>query len=171
MADNQGTAPAAPAGTGEAAPTAPAATQQPTQEPSAASGGDETITLKKSDYNNLVAQRDRANNTSAATEAWVMEQAKKQDVRAFIKENKDKYPDVSVDDLMVAEDEDELPKIAEKTQRRIDDAVQSKLKTLNSATAPELTPEQRAEKRKALTGKDAPNDAFEQAVVGGFLTK
>lgn len=172
MADDQGTPPAAPAGTGDGTQTPPAATQTPPKEPAGASGGDEeTITLKKSDYNNLVSQRDRANNTSAATEAWVMEQAKKQDVRAFIKENKDKYPDVSLDDLMAAEDEEELPKIAERTQRRIDDAVQSKLKMLNSATAPELSPEQRAEKRKALTGKDRPNDAFEQAVVGGFLTK
>jgi hypothetical protein len=169
MADDQGTPPAAQAGTDG---QAPAATQTPTNAPDGASGGDEkTITLKESDYKNLISQRDRANSTSAATEAWVMEQAKKQDVRAFIKENKDKYPDVSVDDLMAAEDEDQLPEIAKRTQRRIDDAVQSKLKTLNSATAPELTPEQRAEKRKALTGKDRPNDAFEQAVVGGFLTK
>lgn len=171
MAEDQGTPPAAQAGTDDGSSNPPAATQTPPNGQDGASGGDETITLKKSDYNNLVSQRDRANNTSAATEAWVMEQAKKQDVRAFIKENKSKYPDVSVDDLMAAEDEDELPKIAERTQRRIDDAVQSKLKTLNSATAPELSPEQRAEKRKALTGKDRPNDAFEQAVVGGFLTK
>lgn len=169
MAEDQSTPPEAPAGTGDGNQTPPAATQTPPQEPAGASGDDETITLKKKDYNNLISQRDQAKNTSAATEAWVMEQAKKQDVRAWVKENKQKYPDVSIDDLMSAESEEELPKIAERTQRRIDDAVQSKLKTMNSATAPELTPEQRTEKRKALTGNNRPNDAFEQAVVNNLL--
>lgn len=171
MAEDQGTPPNDQAGTGDGNQTPPAATQTPPNGQAGASGDDETITLSKKDYQNIISQRDKANNTSAATEAWVMEQAKKQDVRSWLKENKKDYPDVSLDDLMAAEDEDQLPTIATRTQRRIDDAVQSKLKTLNSATAPELTPEQRAEKRKALTGKNRPNDAFEQAVVGGFLTK
>lgn len=163
MAENQGTPPNDQVGT-DGGVTPPAATQTPNDQ-AGASGEDETITLKKSDYQNLISQRDKANNTSAATEAWVMEQAKKQDVGDWLTENQSKYPEVSLSDLMSAESEEELPKLAERTQRRIDDAVQSKLKTLNTADAPVLTPEQRSEKLKKLSGKDKPDDAFEQMVV------
>jgi hypothetical protein len=161
MADDQNTPPTDPAGT-EPAPSVDPATQPPV-DPAGASG-DETITLKKADYNKLVSQRDKANNTASATEGFVMEMAKEREVSNWHKENAQEYPDVTIDDLMAAESEEDLPKIAARTQRRIEDAVQSKLKTVQRASTPSITPEERAEKLKKLQGPDRPDDAFEQMV-------
>jgi hypothetical protein len=163
MADNQNTPPNDQAGTGDGN-TPPAATQTPPNDQAGASGDDEVITLKKSDYNNLVSQRDKANNSASATEAYVMQMAKKEEISDWLKEKQSEFPDVSIDDLMAAESEAELPKIAARTQRRIEDAVQAKLKTVQRASVPTLSPEDKAAKLAALSGKDRPDDAFEQFV-------
>jgi hypothetical protein len=162
MAEEPKTPPTDPAGTGTPPPAAAPATQPP-KDPAGATE-EKTVTLKESDYKNLVSQRDKNANRAEATEAWVMEQAKKQDVSAWLKTNKAKYADVSVSDLMAAESEDELPALAEKMQARIDKATQKKLLEIQNATAPSLTPEQKAEKLAKLKGNNAPSDAFEQMV-------
>jgi hypothetical protein len=162
MADDQNTPPADPAGT-EPAPSADPATQPPV-DPAGASGDDETITLSKKDYKNLVAQRDKANNDRSATDAYVMQLAKKEEISDWHKEHASEYPDVTIDDLMAAESEEDLPKIAKRTQRRIEDAVQAKLKSVQRASAPSISPEERAEKLKKLSGNNRPDDAFEQMV-------
>lgn len=160
MADNPTTAPTAPAETGE--PQAPPATPAPKEQGSATE--DKTVTLSEKDYKNLVSARDKANNDNAATNAYVMEMAKKDEITDWLKENKKDYPDVSIDDLMAADSEDALPKLAAKTQRRIEDAVQARLKNVQRASAPTLSPEDRAAKLKALSSADRPDDAFEQFV-------
>lgn len=162
MADDQNTPPVDPAGTD--APDTDAPATQPPVDPAGASSDDETITLSKKDYKNLVSQRDKANNDRSATDAYVMQLAKKEEISDWHKENASKYPDVTIDDLMAAESEEELPKIAERTQRRIEDAVQAKLKSVQRASAPSVSPEERDQKLKKLRGNDRPNDAFEQMV-------
>lgn len=162
MADDPKTPPQDPAGTGTPPTATPPATQPP-QDPAGATE-EKTVTLSEKDYKKLVSQRDKANNDASATEAWVMNEAKKQDVGSWLKSNKEKYPDVSRADLMAAESEEELPALAEKMQRRIDDATQKKLLDIQKAGAPALTPEQKAEKLAKLKGNNAPNDAFEQMV-------
>jgi hypothetical protein len=168
MAEQAQTPPTAPAGTGDGAQTPPAAPQTPQGQ-----GGtsDEVVTIPKKELEglqksnkDLLSQRDKNANRAEATEAWVMEQAKKQDVSAWLKSNKAKFADVSVDDLMNAESEEELPALAEKMQARIDKATQKKLLEIQTAGAPSLTPEQKAEKLAKLKGNNAPTDAFEQMV-------
>lgn len=161
MAESPTTAPNDPAGTGGT--DVPAATQTPPQDPSAATE-EKTVTLKESDYKNLISQRDKANNDRSATDAYVMQLAKKEEISDWHKEHASEFPDVTIDDLMAAESEDELPKIAARTQRRIEDAVQAKILSTQRASAPTISPEDRAAKLKALQGPDAPADAFEQFV-------
>jgi hypothetical protein len=163
MAD-QNTPPNDQAGTGDGNQTPPAATQTPPNDQAGASGDDEFVKLKKSDYQNLVSQRDKANNDRGATDAYIMQMAKKEEISDWLNENKSDYPDLSIDDLMVAESKDDLPALAKRTQRRIEDAVQAKLKTVQRASVPTLSPADKAAKLKELSGSNRPDDAFEQFV-------
>lgn len=128
--------------------TIPAATQ-PQGAPAATE--DTTVTLKKEDYNNLIAQRDRATNAKGELDDTVLTLAQEREVRIkseligeFLVENKDKYPDLTSEDLMSADSPEELETLAVKRQRRYEDVVQDKLLKVQKAEAPSLSPEDRA---------------------------
>lgn len=142
--------PAAP-GTGGENPTAtpPASPASPT------ATDDKTVTLSETDYKNLVAARDRANNTNQELEDSVTDILKEREINKFLKGNAEKFPDVTADDLMLASSPDELEEIAARQQRRIEDAVQAKLLSTQKATAPVLSPQERAAELKKL--KDSPD--------------
>ena len=68
----------------------------------------------------------------------------------FLEKNKEKYPDLTTDDLMVAGSPEELEAVAIKRQRRYEDVVQEKLLKVQKAEAPVLSPEDRATELKKL---------------------
>lgn len=137
--------PAAP-GTGGDNPTAtpPANPANPT------ATDDKTVTLSETDYKNLIAQRDRANNANSDLEDSVTDILKEREINKFLTSNKEKFPDVTADDLMIASSPDELEAVATKQQRRIEDAVQAKLLSTQKATAPVLSPQERAAELEKL---------------------
>lgn len=158
------TPPNEPAGTdgGEQKATPPAATQEPKGQ-GGATDGEETVTLKKEDYNNLISQRDRANNSNAENDAFIGQIAQERAIDSFLEENKKDYPDVKRDDLMHLEDPDMLESEAKRIQRRLQDHAQAKLLDVQQTTAPLLSPEERAQRLKKL--KSSPgNDAFDQMI-------
>ncbi|CAB4155696.1 hypothetical protein UFOVP667_17 [uncultured Caudovirales phage] len=134
-----------PAGTGG---DQPAATPQPTSTPAATD--DKTVTLSEADYKNLIAQRDRANNTNSDLEDSVTDILKEREINKFLKSNGEKFPDITADDLMQANSPEELETLAAKQQRRVEDAVQKKLLEVQKASAPVLSPEERATELKKL---------------------
>ena len=143
-----------PAGTGGSNPTATPPQGTPTApEGSAIPEGYELI--RTEDKNNLVAARDRSNNANSDLEDSVTDILKEREINKFLKGNAEKYPDVTADDLMIASSPDELEAVATKQQRRIEDAVQAKLLSTQKATAPVLSPQERAAELKKL--KDSPD--------------
>lgn len=152
MSENEAptTEPAAPALTDDAATTAPAATQPSSSAPGTATE-EETVTLKKSDYTNLVSQRDRGNSEAAASNEFVAQLAKEREIDGFLADNKEKYPDITRADIMpLVDDPDMLEATADRLQATITNAVQNKLMNVQRATAPELSPEERTERLKTL---------------------
>jgi hypothetical protein len=127
-----------PAGTGGEQPTAtpPSSTTPATEE--------KTIELKESDYKNLVAARDRANNISSDSESYVATLAKREGIDEFLGEHKTDFPDVRREDLMHLDDPDALEAEAKRIQRRYEDVVQEKLLNVQKADTPVLSPEDRA---------------------------
>lgn len=153
-----------PAGTDGNPPAATPPTGQP------AATDDKTVTLPKKDYNNLIAQRDRANNDNGELNDTVLTLAQEREVRLkteaineFLEENKEKYPDLTSDDLMAADSPDELEKLAVKRQRRYEDVVQEKLLKVQKTTAPILSPEERAEELKRLK-QNPGSSSFQRAL-------
>lgn len=141
--------PAAP-GTGGDDPTA--TPPAPTATPPATD--DKTVTLSETDYKNLVAARDRSNNANSELEDSVTDILKEREIDKFLKSNAEKFPDITADDLMLANSPAELEELAAKQQRRVEDAVQKKLLDVQKATAPVLSPQERAAELKKL--KDSP---------------
>lgn len=132
----------------------PAATQPPAA--SGATKDDNTVTLNKEDYQNLIASRDRANNMAQETQDWVTEQKVRTAIGQFLADNKDDYPDVEVDDLLMANGPDELPDLATKMQNRISKSAQDRLVKLQTATTPELSPKERRKQLADLQKSDDP---------------
>lgn len=123
----------------------------------AAATDDQTVTLNKDDYNNLIAQRDRANNAKSELDDTVLTLAQEREIRLkqefvsdFIEKNKETYPDIEVDDLMAAESPEELEELAKKRQRRYEDVVQAKLLKVQRAGDPVLSPEEKAAELERL---------------------
>lgn len=153
-----------PAGTGGNPPAATPPQGQP------AATDDETVTLKKDDYNNLISARDRANNGNSELTETVLtleqereERIKKEMIGDFLEQNKTKFPDLTTDDLMAAGSPDELEDLATKRQRRYEDVVQEKLLKVQKTTAPILSPEEKAEELKRL--KENPgSSSFQRAL-------
>lgn len=153
-----------PAGTGGNPPAATPPQGQP------AATDDETVTLKKEDYNNLISQRDRANNDKGELNETVLtlaeereERIKKEMIGDFLEQNKEKFPDLTTDDLMAAGSPDELEDLATKRQRRYEDVVQEKLLKVQKTTAPILSPEEKAEELKRLK-QNPGSDSFQRAL-------
>lgn len=130
---------------------APAATQ-PQGQAGAATDDDEMVSIRKSDLKNLQSQRDSNHERARVIEQHVIEDMQRKDISSFLDEpeNKKKFPDVSVDDLMVADDPEQFASIAGQTQARIDDAVQRRLADTEKATTPVLSPEERSAQEKKL---------------------
>lgn len=133
----------------------PPAATQPQGQPAATD--EETVTLKKADYQNLVSARDRANNDKGELSDTVLTLAEEREERIksemigdFLEKNKEKYPDLTTDDLMAAGSPEELDTLAAKRQRRYEDVVQEKLLKVQKAGAPVLSPEDRAAELKKL---------------------
>lgn len=124
---------------------------------------EDTITLKKEDYQNLISQRDRANNLSSESDEYVQNLAKKESIGDFLKENAEKYPDVTTDDLLVATSPEELEKLAISRQSRVDEIVQKKLLDVQVSNAPVLSPEERAEKIRQLKANPS-SGSFQEMV-------
>lgn len=127
-----------PAATPSATPAKPTATD------------DKTVTLSETDYKNLVAARDRANNASSDLEDSVTDILKEREIEKFLKSNAEKFPDITADDLMLANSPAELEDLATKQQRRVEDAVQKKLQSVQRADAPVLSPQEKAAELKKL---------------------
>lgn len=118
---------------------------------------DDTVVLSKKDYAALQAQRDRANNGNSELEATVFRleaqqeaAAKERIINSYLSENKDKYPDLTADDLAHVEDPEELDNAAAKAQRRLEDVVQKRLLDVQKVDQPIVTPEERADREKRL---------------------
>lgn len=142
-----------PVGTGGDKPTATPPTGTPTAtEGSAIPEGYELI--RTEDKNNLVSARDRSNNASSDLEDSVTDILKEREIEKFLKSNAEKFPDITADDLMLANSPAELEDLATKQQRRVEDAVQKKLLDVQKAQAPVLSPQERAAELKKL--KDSP---------------
>lgn len=126
----------------------PAATQ-PQGVPAATDDSDK-VTLSQEDYKNLIAQRDRANNSASESDEFVLTLAKERQIGDFLQKNKEKYPDVTQEILMSASDPDELEELATLHQNTITAAVQKKLLEVQTSTPPRLSPQEKSEKLKAL---------------------
>lgn len=153
-----------PAGTGG---DTPAATQP---QGGSSATDDQTVTLSKEDYSNLIAQRDRANNDKSGLNDTVLTLAQEREERIksemigdFLEQNKEKYPDLTSDDLMTADSPEELETLATKRQRRYEDVVQEKLLKVQRTEAPILSPEEKAEELKRLK-QNPGSDSFQRAL-------
>jgi hypothetical protein len=168
MADSLTTGESVAPGTPETPPanTTPPATSgaTPPATPPATNEGDESITLTKKDYNNLISQRDKATNAARSSEgqqAFLESLAQEKSVKDFLNENKDSYPDLNPEDLSHVWDPDQLKDEADRIQRRLQDHAQAKIMSVEQSTAPVLSPVERAEKLKQLKESGDPN-AFEK---------
>lgn len=137
----------------------PAATNP--QGNSAATDDGDHVTLSQEDYKNLIAARDRANNSASQSEEFVLTLAKERQIGDFLEQNKEKYPDLTKEDLMSASDPDELEELATSRQNAYDRVVQKKLLEVQNATPPSLSPQEKAEKLRALK-KNPGSGSFQQ---------
>lgn len=153
--------------TGDEAPQTVAPVVPATDQAKSAATGEQTesVTLSQKDYNELIAQRDRANENlkkSGGTDDLVLEMYKEKEISSFLKTNAEKYPDVEPDDLMYLDDPAQMDEAAAKMQRRVEDRAQKKLAEIQVAdNTPRLTEQQKSEQIEALKGGNAP-DRFEQ---------
>jgi len=154
-----------PAGTGggEENPTPPAASH--TQDGQGAATEEELVSIPLKDYKALQSQRDRSNERARAVEAKVIQDMQKDDIKEYLSdpENKKKFPDVTIKDLMSAEDPEDFEQLALQTQERIDQAVQKRLADTQRATAPTLSPDEKAAKLKKLASNPS-RESLEQAI-------
>lgn len=123
---------------------------------------DEMVQISKKDLKALQSQRDRSNETSRQTQAAVEALMKKDYVKDFLSdpENAKKYPDVEIEDLLGAEDEDDVVAMAEAQQQRVERLVQKRLDKIEVAEPPTISAKDKAAKLKALE-KPQPN-AFQK---------
>lgn len=155
--------PAPPAtSTPPATPAAPEATPAP-KAPVEATTDDETVTIKKSDYKNLLSGRDKAKTEAAANQDFVLELAKEREIDSFLETNKDKFSYLKREDLMHLEDPTLLQAESERLQRRFEDIIQDALLNVGQAKPAPLSEADKAKELKSLK-KNKPDDAFERMV-------
>lgn len=108
--------------------------------------------IRTEDKKNLISARDKANQESAGQGEFLQEIAKERAVGSFLKENAEKFPDVTQDDLMnaFATNEEELEAEATRMQQRYEQVAQNRLKSMQKATPPTMSPADRAAREKAL---------------------
>lgn len=163
-----------PAGTGTQAPATPPAGGAATGGGAAGEQGTPQDQNKE-----LVAQRDRANQllkdngidpksgkkieTPPAGDAgesrddFLAELYQERYINGFLKDNKDKYPDVTLDDLKLANSPSQVQAEAERVQKRIEDATKAKLEAVQIADqTPKLTDSQIDEQVEELKKSNDP---------------
>lgn len=151
------TPPQTPPPTGDApAPTAP-------EVPSGDGAPDETVTVSKKvleglrkSNKDLLSQRDRENGMRNQSEAFLGEIAQERHIDSFLSEKKDKYPDLTRDDLMHVDDPDLLEAVADRLQNRISEAAQKRLMEIQNPATPKLSPEDKAQQLKELVPDGRP---------------
>lgn len=144
MADqNQETTPQNPAPTG--AEVTPAAATVPEPGGGAATVEDEMVTMSKKDRDALVAARDRSNETASQQSNFIEQIAREKGINEFLTTNKEKYPDLSADDLSHVDDPADLETEAARVQQRLDTHAQAKILEIENSAVPKITPEQQAE--------------------------
>lgn len=155
---NQPTEPQNPGGTGgEPGSNPPAPTATPPQKGGGpATQDDDQVTLSKEDYNNLIGQRDRSNNTIDQQSSFIETIAQERAINQFLADNKEKYPDLTLDDLRYAESPEDLEKEAARVQRRLEDHAQAKLLEIENHQPPQETPDQRAARLADLRKNPGP---------------
>lgn len=153
---------------------APAATQTPptppavTPETGNVPEGYELI--RTEDKNNLVSQRDKANNSNSETDTILtgLLQERAVEKAVLTDEFKEKYPDVTAEDVLDADpaDQDDILAIAEKKQKRYEAIKQNALKNATKIDAPpEISPEEKSQELKKLAGPNKPKNAFQRAIA------
>lgn len=130
------------------------------------------------DVQNVVSQRDRANEEArklkeeladrderlARLEMAELERDKQSAISKFLKENKDKYPDLEPNDLIAAEDPRELDELAKKKQDKYSAIEQRALAKLQVADDKEPTLDEiKAAEKKILENPDE-TDKFEKVM-------
>lgn len=150
---------------------APKETDTPSATPpsggESATGDDEVVTIKKSDLNNIISARDRNAEQlrqNSAQDAFLMELAVERTVNKFLADNKDKFPDVVLDDLLHVDDPDNLEAVATRIQDSISKKVQAKLESVQLKEVPRLTEQQKTDKLNELRGDKTKRHKF-----GAFL--
>lgn len=154
--------------------------QKPTNDSGAATG-DDTVTLSKKDYDALLKQRDangrkageakteaeKAAQRAAQNDALVNALVQKDAIRDAMRteEFKEKYPDVTEDELLEANpmSDEEILEIAERKQQRYDKVKLDHVKKVQVASAPAISSEDRATKQAELK-KPANKSRFQAAL-------
>lgn len=140
-----------PAPTGGEVTTPPAATQP--QGSSTATGDDDGfVRIPKADYDKMISKRDQTNEQRRQESAFVNQLAWEREADDFLNdpENKKKFPDVVRNDLLGANSDEDFATLANTTQDRIVSATNKRIATIQTAGAPQLTPEQISEQEKLL---------------------
>jgi|SRR5687768_9438523 len=149
---------------GEQPPVTPAATNPP-KAGDAATHDDDVITLPKKDYQNLISQRDGNHETAAQQSAFIESIAREKGINQFLTDNKDKYPDVGLEDLSHVEDPESLEREAIRIQKRLEDHAQAKILSIENPETPRITPEQRAQAEADLA-KNPDAKSLEKMIAG-----
>lgn len=135
---------------------------------------EEQVTLSKKDYNELISQRDsnfnKAENAEERLSHLENMAARDRYIENWLEtpENKEKYPDVTSEDLQYINSPEEIEAIASRSQRRVEDIRQKELEKIQiSNNAPKYTPEEKASrlaKLKEKVSKGEVRDGFDQYV-------
>lgn len=132
--------------------TSPAAT--PPQDPAtpAPLDDDDMVSISKKDLKALQSSRDKNFETSRQTQAAVEALMKKDYVKDFLSDpdNATKFPDVEIEDLLGADDEEEVIALAEAQQQKVERLVQKRLDKIEVAEPPTISSKDKATKLKEL---------------------
>jgi hypothetical protein len=142
-------------GTGGTPPAATPPDQKPIDGKPAATdpgdqSGDDSVNLSRKDYNNLIAQRDRANNNGQQSDESLAQLQYDFYKGKAVDEAAKKFPDVPRDILETAETPEQMETLATKFQQHAEKVKQDALKDLTTVDTGQLTPEQKADKLKTL---------------------
>ena len=130
---------------------------------------DETVTLSKKDYAALVGDRDRnaedhkkARGELEESQEFLNYLARKEFVSDFLTNNKEKYPDITAEDLQYATPET-VEEEAQRIQRRLEDHTQAKILDIEkNGSQPRLSEDEvaaRLEQLKKTPGAAALTEA------------
>lgn len=169
------------AGTGGTPPATQEPQTPPAATPEAASIPAGMKLIKEEDYNNLISQRDKANNgaktaeqlaaeaeaRAADTDALVNGMLQREAVRDFLatSDAKEKYPDVTEAELLEANptSDEQIEKFAEARQQRYEQVKQAAIKKAQRVEAPTISTQDRNQQLADLK-KNKPRGAFQQAL-------